>query len=491
MLNILLIDDEYLVLKGVESMLKNQQLFPVHVTACLDPVDAMEQLPSIHPDAVVLDINMPELNGLDFIEKALSQGYHGSFIIISGYEEIEYLKRAFELHVADYITKPIDKQKLLSSLQRIYDTRLKVDQSMLMHLHHRLRLTGAAGSSQFTLHDWEHLFPHEYLCLISVRRTYSAQEAQQIADKLGQYFHPVYFLHFHVSDVFLCSLPQPLQRPELEAVAHACGVSEEDVVGFSLVHRQRDLTSVLMKGEDCCLLPEATADAIIHELHLEDLITRTSLLSLDHIISMMRTENNPQVSDAFRRRLSQTPVPIAYALCYVESMTAFLVRHGYQPAPGHLAQLYHLLLEESSDAFTLWKYLKDVPQQYFRLAPTPRPEDQLYSEKIEMAIQYIYSHYPEDISLQNVAQSVGLSASYFSSAFRREVGVSFVNFLKNLRMEKACGLLLSCPHLSVETIAARVGYQTIGQFYKVFKSEYHVSPRAWKERNLQSCSTEE
>ena len=86
---------------------------------------------------------------------------------------------------------------------------------------------------------------------------------------------------------------------------------------------------------------------------------------------------------------------------------------------------------------------------------------------------------------------MGLSPSYFSSAFRREVGVSFVNFLKNLRMEKACSLLLSCPHLSVETIAARVGYQTIGQFYKVFKSEYHVSPKVWKEQNRTSGEVQE
>jgi len=491
MLNILLIDDEYLVLKGVESMLNNQQLFPVRVTAFLDAVDAMEQLPSLRPDAVVLDINMPELNGLDFIEKAIARGYSGSFIIISGYEEITYLKRAFELHVADYIKKPIDKQKLLSSLQRIHNSRLQKDQTLLMHLQQRLRLAGMEGGAQFSRHDWEHLLPQEYLCLISVRRAYEAEQAQKIAQRLEQYFQPVHYLHFHVSDMFLCALPQPLQREELSAIAHACGVSAEDVTGFSPVYDRGRLIDLLIRGEHCPLLMEATADAIIHEIRLEALIPRTELLSLSHIAALVRSCADPEVSDAFRRRFSQGPVQAAYALCFVEAMAAFLVRHGYQPAPGHLATLYHLMLEESGDAFALWKRLKDVPQQYFRLAPSPRPEAEMYSEKIEMAIHYIYTHYPEDISLHDVAQSVGLSASYFSSAFRREVGVSFVNFLKSLRMEKACTLLLTHPHMSVETVAAKVGYQTIGQFYKVFKSEYSVSPKAWKDKNLAPGQGEE
>ncbi len=483
MLNILLIDDEYLVLKGVESMLNSQQLFPVHVTACLDSVDAMEQLPILRPDVVVLDINMPELNGLDFIEKALSSGYDGSFIIISGYEEVAYLKRAFELHVADYIKKPIDKLKLLDSLRRIYEARLKIDQSLLMHLHQRLRLTGAECGAQFGRHDWEHLLPQEHLCLISVRHAYDRATEQQITQRLGQYFQPVHYLHFHVSDVFLCSMPQSLQRADLMAIAQACGISMEDVLGFSQVYEQRRVIDALVQGQNCFLLLEAVADAMIHELRLEDLLPRTPLLSFDHVAALMRSAADPEVSDNFRKRLSQSPVQTAYALCYVEAMTAFLVRYGYQPAPGHLMKLYRLLPEESGDTFALWKRLKDIPQQYFHLAPAPKPEEQLYSEKIEMAIHYIYNHYPDDLSLNDVAESVGLSASYFSSAFRREVGVSFVNFLKNLRMEKACSLLLHSPHLSVETVAARVGYQTIGQFYKVFKSEYHVSPKAWREKN--------
>ena len=138
MLKIMLIDDEYLVLKGVESMLNHQQLFSARVSPFLDPVEAMEQLGSIRPDAVVLDINMPELNGLSFIEKALAQGFRGSFIIISGYEDTAFLKRAFELHVADYILKPIDKQRLLSSLMNIDEERRKTDHTLLLNLHQHL-----------------------------------------------------------------------------------------------------------------------------------------------------------------------------------------------------------------------------------------------------------------------------------------------------------------------------------------------------------------
>ncbi|MBQ6529157.1 MAG: AraC family transcriptional regulator, partial [Clostridia bacterium] len=53
-------------------------------------------------------------------------------------------------------------------------------------------------------------------------------------------------------------------------------------------------------------------------------------------------------------------------------------------------------------------------------------------------------------------------------------------YLKRIRLEEACRLLREKPHMSVETIAANVGYQTIGQFYKVFRSQFHESPNNWR-----------
>lgn len=484
MLNVLLIDDEYLVLKGVESMLNHQQDFPIHVTSFLDSVHAMEQLFSLQPDVVVLDINMPELNGLSFIEQALSLGFTGSFIIISGYEEVSYLKRAFELHVADYITKPIDKQKLLASLQRLHNARLHMDQTLLMHLHQCLRQVIPVRSASFSRHDWEHLLPQPYLCLISVRRTFSPEQALQIIARMQQYFQVAHFLHFHTADVFLCSLPHALPRRELQAICLACGLTQEDNVGFSRIYRQRDAIGALMEGQECTLLLEASADAILRELRWEDSPSDIPPLPLDVARKLITNADPGEINDLICARLNGAPSPEdAYTACFTEIVAAFLVRHGYQPENGLLAELYRLIRQESADALSLCKSLQTIPHQYLRLMNRFKEASAQYSEKIETAIHYLNSHYADDLSLNDVAEYVGLSASYFSSAFRREVNVSFVKYLKNIRLDKARQLLTSCPHLSVAAVARHVGYQTVGQFYKVFKAELGVSPNSWREQN--------
>lgn len=482
MLKIMLIDDEYLVLKGVESMLNHQQLFSARVSPFLDPVEAMEQLGSIRPDAVVLDINMPELNGLNFIERALAQGFRGSFIIISGYEDTAFLKRAFELHVADYILKPIDKQRLLSSLMNIDEERRKTDHTLLLNLHQHLRHVNPSGPTAFERHEWEHLLPQDYLCLISVRHTCPPEEAQQITSRMEQYFQPVHFLHDHTGDVFLCSMPQPLGKADILAIALECGIGQAMLPGISPAHPSGDVIDQLMEGRECFLLLEAVADAIIGEIGIAGLIPDVGMISFDIARPMMRSAEPFDTEELIYHQLtSGESLQRSFALCFVQETAALLIRYGYLPGPGHLQQLYQVIWKESADLIALWKHLQGIPAQYLRLEAMNRHVSSHYSDKVTAAIHFICRNYPEDISLNDVAESVGMSPSYFSATFHREVGVSFVSYLKNLRLEKACSLLLTCPYLSVEAIAARVGFQTVGQFYKVFKAEYHVSPRVWKE----------
>lgn len=481
MLNILLIDDEYLVLKGVEAMLTHQSSFPVSVTPYIDSVEALAALPTLRPDVVVLDINMPELDGLSFIDQALSGGFDGSFIIISGYEDVNYLKRAFELHVADYLIKPINKQKLIDTLCRLNGQKAKAQQAMLTKLRLMLTLNDDPSRVHFAETDWERLFTAPCGALICLRRAPDADGLRAIEDGLAAYFQPVYYLHYKLGDAFLCGLPKALREEELAQVAQASGVTEDMLPGFSRTVRREDAIRAAVHGEGPRLLLEAVCDSVRRELGLAPAISDPAL-PFDVAVAVIRDAGHDEIVHAYQRLfIGCQDMSAAYARAFVEGVSALLIRHGYQTRPQQLARLFQMLWNDVSADPTPCVRMAELPQHYLRslelAGSSPR-----YSEKVGEAVLFIHNHFAEDISLNDVADAVGLSPSYLSASFSREVGASFVAYLKKMRLEEACRQLETCPHLSVETIAGNVGYQTVGQFYKVFKSMYHISPKSWRER---------
>ena len=118
-LKVLLVDDEYIVLKGLEIMLESQTETDLEIVSAMDAVDAMDKISGWYPDVIIADINMPEIDGLSMLEQISARLPLCRFIIASGHEDQEYLMRALKLHVADYLTKPIDKAYLIRRLKEI------------------------------------------------------------------------------------------------------------------------------------------------------------------------------------------------------------------------------------------------------------------------------------------------------------------------------------------------------------------------------------
>ena len=119
MLKLLLVDDEYIVLKGLEIVLRDQKEVSLEIRTAIDAVDAYEKAEGWTPDVIIADINMPEIDGLTMLERLSVTIPLCRFIIVSGYEENEYLKRALKLHVDDYLLKPVDKLYLIRRLKQI------------------------------------------------------------------------------------------------------------------------------------------------------------------------------------------------------------------------------------------------------------------------------------------------------------------------------------------------------------------------------------
>lgn len=117
MKKVVIVDDEYIVVNGIKAMIAREKMdFEVTGYAC-DGIEGLKVIIEQQPDLVISDIRMPGMDGLALIEEAKAYLPETIFVIISGYQEFEYARKALSLGVRGYIDKPITMAKVRETLQ--------------------------------------------------------------------------------------------------------------------------------------------------------------------------------------------------------------------------------------------------------------------------------------------------------------------------------------------------------------------------------------
>ena len=107
-----------------------------------------------------------------------------------------------------------------------------------------------------------------------------------------------------------------------------------------------------------------------------------------------------------------------------------------------------------------------------------------YGSVIRDAKNFIREHFNQgDLSLNQIAAHIGVSPSYFSSIFKQETGQNFVEYLTQVRMERACELL-KCTSYRTAEIGEQVGYNDAHYFSAAFKKAMGQSPKDYKASQL-------
>ena len=121
MLKVLLVDDEPLAIEGMKNIIKWEKIGYNICGVAEDGEEAISIIRKTKPDVVVTDIRMPVLDGLELIslvKKRIDSNI--KFIILSGYSEFEYAKKAMEFGVKHYLLKPVFEEEMQQVLLELY-----------------------------------------------------------------------------------------------------------------------------------------------------------------------------------------------------------------------------------------------------------------------------------------------------------------------------------------------------------------------------------
>ncbi|OPY07752.1 MAG: Transcriptional regulatory protein ZraR [Syntrophus sp. PtaB.Bin001] len=121
MYRILAIDDDQAILNHIEVLLMQRKGFE---TRCLqNSSKAMDVITEFRPEVVLLDMDMPDVTGLDILKYLSEKSDAPEVLILSGVEDVELAVKAIKLGAYDYLTKPVEPEKLFTSISRTLDQR--------------------------------------------------------------------------------------------------------------------------------------------------------------------------------------------------------------------------------------------------------------------------------------------------------------------------------------------------------------------------------
>ncbi|MCK9858387.1 response regulator [Paenibacillus sp. ATY16] len=117
MKTILIVDDEPRTREGVRKVLESWSAGRYEITTSSSAVEALEWLEANEANLVITDIRMPEINGLELVEKLRDRQHPPVVIVISGHPQFDYAHKALQFGVIEYLLKPLDKKKLVEAVE--------------------------------------------------------------------------------------------------------------------------------------------------------------------------------------------------------------------------------------------------------------------------------------------------------------------------------------------------------------------------------------
>lgn len=490
MIKVLIFDDEYIVLEGLSEMVDWHSYGLDLAGMALDGPSALELFHRESPDIIMTDILMPGMDGLQLIKSVLNVAPDTYCIVFSGHNEYEYVKRAIQLGVSDYLEKPMEVESIEQALQKAIAHIGKRDESQTIKRNYeksksvmleKATLELLFGSSQAFPKWKEHFGPQaDLLAGVTVlacsdRLSIDHRPDCHIVQLRNGDEHLMVLLHrFLPAHELWEELDQEIEKQNITV---GSGRTKLELVQMAESYResQRALRSARFMHQR----------GRVGFDDLGDLITNPDPLSEreEAVILSLRTGNYAGLMEQIDPFLdwiqTEMVAPEVVEREMVKLLYLALEAAKESAVPNRKEQFSpHVEIRNLHGRDQMIRWFRERFEHIVKSALELR-ENTKYAT-VEQARFYIEKHLSQDLSLQEVARHVGMNPSYLSLLFKEVTGETYIKYLTRYRMELAKKLLTD--GFKVSEVSERVGYHTYRHFSEVFKKYTGMAPGQFKEK---------
>ena len=533
MLKVFLVEDETVIREGLRDKIPWDQYGYRFVGEASDGEMALPLIRKTRPDLIITDIKMPFMDGLSLSRMVKEEFPKTKIVILSGYDDFEYARRAITIGVDQYVLKPVTRASLRTVLQEI---REKIEREQQQEDYQTKLADEMREYEQFSMrHFFEKMLEGE----MSVTEIYeeAAKKSLDLSasgynliflymqeNKKGMpesnvnHFVQVqeeilhYFLRFPQYILFRWNINcygilvrgdwdriQEDTDQAVEQIRTVCEADSSDYEWYAPVSDPVERLSMLPECYD--RVRQYSAYRFIYpEQHFftkQTLQNNLSTLDDTQIAEVEYSQMSPEMIQDFLAKGSRMEV-YSFVESYLQNVgdalnskmfrdyiilnirftiLAFLETIGaskedYYDRIGEYQDQVHIAKEEVNAYF--------AEALLAALAIRDEQTSGQSSKILKNAMDYIDAHYADEtLTLGSIACEVQVSANYLSSVFSQNMRMTFTEYVTDKRIDKAKKLLRSTD-LATAEVAAQVGYKDSHYFSFVFKKTQGVSPREYR-----------
>lgn len=501
MFRLLILDDEEDICQAIAQLVDWDSLGISLIGACQDSVEGYHMILDEAPDIVLTDIEMPGISGLDLIERISTTNLQTEFVILSGYDQFEYAKRAMRCGVRHYLLKPCDEKQIIECMSEVVEDLKRRNPN---------GMTGNLGSDELAdmqqqlIYNiiregiYESELQPEYFDAYNHYTTLAQRsfwlcslyflEEKNLKDTVSQiyrYFstnYPnLYYFEIYVKNILLLFFPDSTYDLEemdrflggLTFPGQSTSIKYTRVyythlsrLLFELVPRIRRFDKLYFINRNGTLVPNYNHENFFAEI--DD-------LTLELLSPSPRQQNS-----AFDR--------LQQILCHptdgdylIQLSNTLLITLVTQKSVGSMSDISGFLYElpQMTDLTSMREAVlaktKELLTSYQTTANT-------YSPFILDLIEYLSLHLEEpDLTLKWVADHhLYMNVNYVGKRFQKETGQKFSSFLAEMRIKRAKEIFEEQPDIRVSDLAMQVGCGNNPYYFtKIFKKATGMTPTAY------------
>lgn len=535
MYRILVVDDEPLT---KEYMKKNIPLIDSRfIVTCeaMEGTEALTILKNEKIDLIITDIKMPLMDGLE-LSKEVSENYPDILIVIlSGYDEFDFAKKAMRYAVKDYLLKPLVKEDLRKVLNNVAIDIEKINTKKF--LHNTLLSLSEDSKKQISRNFLKAVVSESnmdirimYPILFNMKVSLIESEGTILLLKINEDSLLKKSISLNDINLFKFILIE-IATEEGEKFDGSTAFFDKDdntAILIKIDEKENHLTkavrlfslvsSAFTKKTGLSLsfgIGEPENDILQMELSYKKAHTLLHFGFLNGIVNLP-IDHNTDILTAIEKlqtinkiiRSIQSGIIDDNELLSLLSLTKYVehierlssdspLRYGIYLI-NSLKQLLPYLPEELFEkSYVILKPL----QNYEKVSLTKDFISSVFNKVIYLLVkgslesknpmnendivtkvkEYIYLHYSEPLSLALLAEKNSVSISYLSSIFHKSMGESYIKFLTRIRMEEATNLLKIAPRIKILEVSVNVGYISAKHFSCIFKSYFNITPGDYQE----------
>lgn len=529
---ILIADDEGIVTESLSLIISKEFNDKCTVRVAASGRQVIEIEEEFGPDIILMDIQMPGINGIEAIEEIKKTNKSAVFIVISAYDKFTYAKEALKLGVMEYLTKPTNKKKIISTIKKamiiVDKNREKRNKDLLMKEKIN-KVVPIIESGMIYSILFQEVYSTEitnYKNLLGLTSDFGFVMIIQYGDEDedGKLTNPVgnsvkaqsfYPALKEITREFFDGIVGPIMVNQIVVVVpwEQSEISYDERI--NIIDKARKLNRKLKTHIDTTFrigignierldqLSKSYKEAVCV---LKE--NRERILHVKDISAAVDKENdypNDRKKEIIRLiKEGKTIRAKVEAEQYIEWL---IDNHKIYKFDLH-AKIYEVLIYAEDKAYDLGienynfvnrgDYLKELIKidsieelkQWYLEKMTNICTTIVTQKKTETntiilkAKNYISQNYRKDISLDDVSHEVDISPYYFSKLFKEETGENFIDYLTKVRIDEAKNLLLRNKETSIKSICMDVGYSDPNYFSRIFKKCTGQTPTQYRERKL-------